>query len=98
MKRTWIIGVLLSLAILSQGCETMIKELDKGFHKNDTLLEAAKKGDTKTMKAFLRRGANVNAKDSYFGRNALHWAVDRRSYKIAKLIAENGGDPTPDSK
>lgn len=38
---------------------------------NSDLLEAAKQGDTATVKALLAKGADVNAKDKEFGQTAL---------------------------
>jgi len=45
------------------------------------------------VKVLLKAGANVNARGSYSGGSALHWAADRGYYKVAKLVAENGGNP-----
>ncbi len=55
------------------------------------LIEAAKKGDTVSIKALLEAGADVNAKDND-GLTALMWAAVRGHTETAQALLEAGAD------
>lgn len=55
------------------------------------LIEAVKKGYAPIVRAFLAKGADVNARDGGGG-SALMWAVARRSPDIVALLIEAGAD------
>jgi ankyrin repeat protein len=55
------------------------------------LMRAALEGNTARVKALLRRGANVNAKDLE-GHTALMFAVVNLHSDIVKLLLEHGAD------
>ena len=74
--------------------------LDKGLSANQTfaflnnmtpLHSAAKSGQVKAAKLLLRRGANIEAKDS-FGMTPVVHAVGRMHVDVAKLLIENGAN------
>src|ERR1700722_10995794 len=54
------------------------------------LADAAKDGDTATVRALLRQHGNVNAPDAD-GATALHWAVYRDDAAMAELLIRGGG-------
>lgn len=55
------------------------------------LMCAALEGRTKTVKALLRKGADVNAKDST-GRTALMFAVINLHDETVRVLLEHGAD------
>ncbi len=55
------------------------------------LIEAVKKGYAPIVRAFLAKGADVDARDGAGG-SALIWAVARRSPQIVALLIEAGAD------
>jgi len=63
-----------------------------GFASGETIVEAAKKGDIKTVKSILaEEPAKLNAtnKEKY---TALHWACMRGHWDVAKYLIEKGAD------
>jgi hypothetical protein len=60
--------------------------------KADALSEAARKGDTATVKKLLDEGVDVNTKFRY-GATALSYACDRGHVDVVKLLLERGADP-----
>ncbi len=58
---------------------------------NTDLINATKKGDTKAVKSYLSKGADVNAKDA-FGQSALSFAAKYGNMEIAKALIANGAD------
>jgi len=55
------------------------------------LIEAVKKGCPAVVRAFLAKGADVNARDEQGG-TALHWAVKRRVPECARQLIAAGAD------
>ena len=66
----------------SQIRQAGLMEIDK------QLIEAVQGGDTKSVKAIINGGANVNAR-AEFGETPLHLAQDRN---IAELLISKGAD------
>lgn len=62
---------------------------DHDYHS--ALMLAALEGDTAKVKAFLSKGANVNAKDSA-GRTALMFAVINMHYETVEVLLNYGAD------
>jgi ankyrin repeat protein len=91
MKRVWIIAVLSSLVLFSQGCETLSNSAKNNINSKKTLIEAVKDGDTISVKVFLDKGVDVNAEDKD-GMTALMWAVVNDQTEIAKLLIDAGAD------
>ena len=58
---------------------------------NSQLIEAAKKGDTVSIKTLLDAGADVNAKNGN-GFTALMWAAGRGHTEIAQALLDAGAD------
>ena len=58
---------------------------------DEDLLAAAKKGDAKTVKALLDKGANVNAKNEY-GATALSYAADKGHLPVVKILVQHKAD------
>jgi ankyrin repeat protein len=56
------------------------------------LLQAARKGDTRSVQSLLQRGARIEAKDQD-GLTAVALAADYRHPDTAKLLLEKGADP-----
>src|SRR5713101_5537253 len=57
----------------------------------EELLTAAKKGDAKTVKALLDKGAAVNAKNAY-GATALYFAADKGHLEVVKVLLQHKAD------
>ena len=58
---------------------------------NSQLIEAAKKGDTVSIKALLEAGADVNTADVN-GRTALIWAAQKGHTETSQALLEAGAD------
>ena len=56
------------------------------------IIEAAKKGYAPIVRAFLEKGADVNAAADN-GATALHWAAAKGSADIAGVLLKAGADP-----
>ncbi len=61
---------------------------------NSELIEAAKKGDTVSIKALLDAGADVDAKDTdfYYGQTALILAVREGHTDVVRMLLDAGAD------
>src|SRR5262245_45330761 len=57
----------------------------------EDLLTAARKGDARTVKALLTKGAAVNAKNSY-GATALSFAADKGHLEVVKVLLQHKAD------
>jgi ankyrin repeat protein len=68
------------------------KEVSEIFQGISSLIEAASKGDTKTVKMLLDKGISPNAKDAG-GRTALTEAAWNGQTETVKLLLERGADP-----
>jgi TonB family protein len=55
------------------------------------LMRAVRDGESKEFKSLLKRGADINARDSY-GWSALYYAVTRNDFNIVKALVEAGAD------
>lgn len=53
---------------------------------------SAEKGDTKTVKLLIDKGADIEAKDGGDGWTALMWAVSQGHTKTIELLLEKGAD------
>ncbi len=58
---------------------------------NEDLFEAVRKGDKKRVVTLIKKGADINAKDSGSW-TPLHVAADRGRIEIAKLLLKKGAD------
>jgi ankyrin repeat protein len=56
------------------------------------LLTAARTGDGKTVQALLKRGAQVNTREQWFGENAMMWAAAENHADVVKALAAAGGE------
>jgi len=56
---------------------------------NTSLIECAKRGDTKRLKALLDIGKDCNKKDPY-GRTPLHWAAQDGFLGVVRLLIPAG--------
>ena len=63
------------------------------FGVDRDFIESIKKGNAVIVRAFLAKGANVNAIDGNGG-PALHWAVGGGKAEIVQLLIEQGADLT----
>ena len=65
------------------------------FIKNifkETLRKACRKGDIEAVKQYLAAGANVNAKEGFFGTTPLHLATRKGHTEIVELLITAGAD------
>ena len=65
------------------------------FIKNifkETLRKACRKGDIEAVKQYLAAGANVNAKEGFFGTTPLHLATRKGHTEIVELLISAGAD------
>ncbi len=56
------------------------------------LLTAARTGDVKTVETLLKRGAQVNTREQWFGETALMWAAAENHADVVKALAAAGGE------
>lgn len=63
------------------------------FGVDRDFLESIKKGNLVIVRAFLAKGANVNAVDGNGG-PALHWAVGGGKAEIVQFLLDQGADVT----
>ncbi len=63
----------------------------KMIGKREPIHYAALTNDTRTLRYLLRRGAKVNAKDT-FGKTPLHYAVEHNAVKTARILLKNGAN------
>jgi len=84
---------LLNLKDFSQSeyCEKSIcVQQERRIRRNQSLLpRAAANGHKAVVKLLLERGAEIEAKDSNYGRTALSWAAEKGHEVVVKLLLEN---------
>ena len=56
------------------------------------LLAAARSGRLKNLTLFLRRGANIESRDGFYGRTALSWAVIYKNKDVVGLLLDWDAD------
>ncbi len=96
---TGLLGVTLvscTPALLHKGKNSVGREEVQKTAYED-LIEAVKEGDTKKVKDFLEKGADVNAKDNY-GSTLLMIACREGWTDIAELLLEKGADVNAKNK
>ena len=73
-------------AVLDQGVE-----VDAKFRYDRTALSfAADRGSVEIVKMLLERGADVNAKDTFYNATPMVWALDKGHVEIVRLLLEKG--------
>jgi hypothetical protein len=73
-------------AVLDQGVE-----VDAKFRYDRTALSfAADRGNVEIVRMLLERGADVNAKDTFYHVTAMTWALDKGNVEIVRLLLEKG--------
>lgn len=73
-------------AVLDQGVP-----VDARFRYDRTALSfAADRGSVEIVKMLLDRGAEVNAKDTYYRLTALTWALEKGHVEIVRLLLDKG--------
>jgi ankyrin repeat protein len=77
--------------------------LDKGADVNakfrygsTALFKAAERGHTEVVKLLLARGADATVKDSYYGANAMTWALQNDHFDTALAILEKDAGSVDD--
>ena len=56
------------------------------------IMTAARTGAVDAMKALIARGANVNAREKWFGETAVMWAASENHADAIRVLAEAGAD------
>ena len=73
-------------AVLDQGVE-----VDARFRYDRTALSfAADRGSVEIVKMLLERGADVNAKDTFYNATAMVWALEKGNVEIVRLLLDKG--------
>ena len=57
------------------------------------LIFAAERGHEEVAKLLLDKGADVNAKDDFYGMSVFTWAIMGRHKELGDLLKERGGKP-----
>lgn len=77
--------------------------LDKGADVNakfrygsTALFKAAERGHTDVVKLLLARGADVTVKDTFYGANAMSWALQNKHFDAALAILEKDAESVGD--
>ncbi|HVG18944.1 MAG TPA: ankyrin repeat domain-containing protein [Blastocatellia bacterium] len=81
-----VFGLLLPAAVIAQTASQAGNQTG-----NEEFFAAARRGDAATVKAFLDKGADVNAKTQY-GATALSFAADKGHVEVVRLLVERGAD------
>jgi outer membrane protein assembly factor BamB len=56
---------------------------------------AAEKGQLQAARRLVERGADVNARDSFFGASVLDMALDGKSFELARFLLAKGAQDAP---
>ncbi|KAK4873592.1 hypothetical protein RN001_012952 [Aquatica leii] len=56
--------------------------------------EAACVGDTEALQTLISQNIDINSKNTVNGWTALHWACKRGNEEVARILINNGADPT----
>src|SRR6185436_5282912 len=56
------------------------------------IMTAARTGTVDALKALIARGANVNAREKWFGETAVMWAASENHGDAIRVLAEAGAD------
>jgi len=81
----------ISLAQMNADNSDSTSDKNAPFDATEQLLNAARSGDTETIKSLLNNGADVNAKDNE-GWHPLQLAAKRGDVEIVRFLLENGAD------
>src|SRR5260370_26701359 len=68
-----------------------LSHFQKDADRHTALMVAALEGHTQEVKELVRRGADINAKDS-MGRTALMFAAINMHYETVKVLLEHGAE------
>ncbi|WP_419160607.1 ankyrin repeat domain-containing protein [Rossellomorea sp. BNER] len=82
------LAVVVSCILILQGCASFVKG---GEAVNEKLFQAAKLGETDTVKRLIKEGVNINAQDSN-GQTATMIATYNNDASTAKVLIEAGAD------
>src|SRR5262245_61418480 len=77
MKRTWLLGILMSATVWAA--------------TPAGLIDAVKSGDAQAVRTLLKQRANVNATEAD-GMTALHWAVRSNDAETVQLLLRSGAN------
>ncbi|HEV7746494.1 MAG TPA: ankyrin repeat domain-containing protein [Pyrinomonadaceae bacterium] len=79
-------------SLLDQGADVNAK-----FRYGTTaLFKAAERGHLEIVKLLLARGADVTVKDTFYGQNAMSWALNNDNVEVVKVILEKDPDSVGD--
>jgi len=76
----------LTFMIFAVGCKKKSTSTSKSLHW------AAREGDIKMVEIFIRKGADVNARDDWNGSTPLHKAANSGHKDVAELLIANGAN------
>ncbi|KAF5270194.1 hypothetical protein FQR65_LT05674 [Abscondita terminalis] len=65
-----------------------------GSNLEEKFREAACVGDTEALQTLISQNIDVNSKNAVNGWTALHWACKRGNEEVARILINNGADPT----
>jgi len=82
-------GVMLSLLLVTAVFKPSMAEGDEDTIAEMKLFQAAREGDTETVKALIESGADVSTKDKD-GRTALTRAKEKGHKEVVKILKKSG--------
>ena len=87
-----------TLAAFRGDVSEVVQLLDGGMPVDSfdgiALQQAARFNRTDVIHELLQRGADVNKRDRYFGRTALHWSAMNNNTDAIRLLLRNGASTT----
>lgn len=86
---TLVVGVVIAVAVGHAGSQAATTVLAQKGDASPGLIEAARNGDLRTVRALVAKGANVNAR-SPMGFSALSGAAGKGHTEVVKFLLENG--------